>query len=157
MGNPAFSVSSCADTLPALRFAGVQGMTTSRGRRQRPHLSRSPTPRRSGSVRAAHPDPGRRDYRTHAAYTATEFSGRVHSRPSGQGEPHPTLYHTDLFTTSKVETDAHCTLFIARRSQSFQRFGRDTACRKAACLNGNRAETAVRRQWVNCVHLNKFQ
>ena len=122
MGNPAFSVSSCADTLPALRFAGVQEMTTSRGRRQRLHLSRSPTPRRSGSVRAAHPDPSRRDHRTHAMSIAAEFSGRVHSRPSGQGEPHPTLYHTDLFTTSKMETDAHCTLLTARRSQSFQRF-----------------------------------
>ena len=45
---------------------GYSGMTTSRGRWQRPQLSRSPMPRRSGSVRAAHPDPSRRDHRTHA-------------------------------------------------------------------------------------------
>ncbi len=88
---------------------------------------------------------------------AAEFSGSVHSRPSGQGESHPTLYHTDLFTTSKMETDAHCTLLAVRRSQSFQRFGRATARRKAACLNGNRAETPSRCQRVNCAHLNKFQ
>ena len=84
------------------------------------------------------------------------YAACVHSRPSGQGEPHPTLYHTDLFTTSKMETDAHCISFTTRRSRSFQRFCGDTACRKAACLNGNRAEIAVRRQRVNCVYLNNF-
>lgn len=40
-------------TLPALRFAGRR-VDNLGGRRQRPHLSRSPTPRRSGSVRVAH-------------------------------------------------------------------------------------------------------
>ena len=144
-------------------------------RRQWPHLSQSPMQRRSGSVRAAHPDPSRGDHRTHAAYTAAEFSGRVRRRRklrivrfhtsvkahslrcgSSPNRTHfaglrfgleyaagfcPARQFTDLFTTSKMETDAHCTLLTARRSQSFQRFGRDTACRKAACFNRNRAET----------------
>ena len=176
-------------------------------RRQRPHLSQSPMQRRSGSVRVAHPDPSRRDHRTHATYTAAEFSGRVRRRrklrivrfhtsvkahslrcPSSPNRTRfavggplarlglgrlcrltaglrfgleyaagfcPARQFTDPFTTSKMETDAHCTWLIARLSQSFQRFGRGTACRKAACLNGNRAETPSRRQRVNCVHLNK--
>ena len=52
---------------------------------QRSHLSRSSTQRRSGSVRVAHPDPSRKDHRTHAMSIAAEFSGRVHSRPSRAG------------------------------------------------------------------------
>ena len=60
---------------PRFEVCGDSGMTTSRGHRQRPHLSRSPTQRRSGSVRAAHPDPSRRDHRTHAMSITAEFSG----------------------------------------------------------------------------------
>ena len=73
-----------SDTLPALRFAGTPGITTSRDR------GSSPIPLRPGIVpvrrrRAALPDPSRRDYRTHAAYAAAEFNGRVNSNPLGQG------------------------------------------------------------------------
>ena len=88
MGNPAFSVSSCADTLPALRFTGVQGMTTSRGRRQRLH------PLCSGTVpvrqhREAHPDPSRRNHRTRAIILQPS-SAAVSTASSGQA-PHRSL------------------------------------------------------------------
>lgn len=77
------------NTLPALRFAGVPGLITSRSRRQRPHSLHSGTvPVRQS--KDAHPDSSRRDHRTHAAHAAAEFSGlcpqpphwgRVYSTP----------------------------------------------------------------------------
>ena len=84
---------------PLLRFAGTQG-----GKPRRPSAAVSPLTS-SGTVpvrqceSSAHPDPSRRDHRTHAGNPAAGCSAvSVHSCPSWQGDHHPMLYHTDLTT-----------------------------------------------------------
>ena len=78
-------------TLPALRFAGVQGWITSEavGSGLASHISGIVPVRQCES--SAYPDPSRRDHRTHAAYAAAEFSGSVRSRPIWAGCCHPML------------------------------------------------------------------
>lgn len=147
-------VHSMPNTLPALRFAGAPGLITSGT------AGRGPTPLCSGAAPVrqpgdAHPDPGRRDHRTHVA-DATAGCSAAASTAARQGR---------VYSTQRCIILTHSQLQIWRQPQATQctmpadpvvsRGLRCAACRKTASPGRNRVEMTTHCQRVDHAHLNK--
>lgn len=109
-----------AEHPPRLEVCGGPGMMTSGtvGSGLTPLCSGAAPVRQPGGAHLKSQSEGSQDAR--GQDHSRLFSGRVHSSPSGQGVPHPTLYHTDPFTASNLETAAGDTMHNARRTPLYQ-------------------------------------
>lgn len=128
---------------PRFEVCGGSGWDNLGDRRQRPHLSRSPTLRRSGSVREAHSTiPAGGITRTRAARAAAELSGLCPRQPVRAGCSHPVLYRTHHRTI--LNRDRHTSHNVhCPKSPVISGLLVAEAAEKTACPIRNRAETAA--------------
>lgn len=104
--------------LPALRFAGNPGITTSRDRGSGlpPALWHRASPAAWGCAPRSQPE-GSQDTRSRSA---AEFSGPCQQQPVRVGYGYPKLYRTDPFAISKWRQPraGRCSLSSERRSRN---------------------------------------
>ena len=120
---------------PRVKVCGGTGWITSEAVGSGFTLSRSPTPRRSGSVRAAHPrfqPEGSQDTRGLCRSRVERFVSTA--APHGQGAVTPCCIVLTI-VQFQTETDALRSIFIGLKALQFQGFQRQEQRRKRSVLS----------------------